>query len=173
MTYLERVRRDAGWCGGAVTDAGTNWASHPQAYAYQHFANAVEYKAAWDQGFEDVAPVEIQRYSCDAPHPQHYDTDRLQVHLERLGPFHGTGDGDWSRFLGYDFKDEGGDYKDRLVMREQLRAHKDVHVRGSFAAIVDEDGNFFGYPPLHMHHLHLHPYHDNHATMHLHPYHDN
>ena len=159
MTYLQQVRRDASRCGG---DMKSTWKSHPQEYTYNHFANAAAYQD-WL-----AREVPIQRYSCDARHPQHYDDDKLQVRIERLGPFHGTGNGDWSSFMNYEaggeYDDESIPPNDKLLMRDQVLAHKDVYIRGSFISLVTETGEFHSYPPLHMHHLHVHPYHDSHET---------
>ena len=70
----------------------------------------------------------------------------------RVGPFSSTGGYDWWQFAAHDALNlsrrlEGG----RTLA---LHSHYVVGVRA-------EDGGVLGYPPLHMHHLHVHPYHDH------------
>ena len=174
MKYLQQVR--TGTTGTDDDDehkkyscgpihSGKNWrvASTSSQYGYYH--NADEFIQ------RSYTMKNVTRYICEVPHPGKAErNDDIQIHIERIGPFMSTGNVDWSVFSNYnatgsyDYSIDGTG-NDQLIMRDVLRTHKDIFIRGTFISLIDANGTFFmNYPPLHMHHAHLHPYADGTET---------
>mmetsp|Transcript_26911 Transcript_26911/g.43048 ORF Transcript_26911/g.43048 Transcript_26911/m.43048 type:complete len:715 (-) Transcript_26911:41-2185(-) len=66
----------------------------------------------------------------------------------RLGPFHSNGGYDWWQ-LGI---------RDVFRFSEVLKKHPEgVYFSVTFTGVVQEDGTILGYPPIHMHHIHVTP----------------
>uniref|UniRef100_A0A6S8BB04 Uncharacterized protein n=2 Tax=Aplanochytrium stocchinoi TaxID=215587 RepID=A0A6S8BB04_9STRA len=85
------------------------------------------------------------RSFCSAPHPDLPDTT---ISIERQGPFFGTGSLDWTQIQ---FVDDVANVASEFT-------NKTIYVIGTFFGTVLRDGSVIDYPPLHIHHAHVHPY---------------
>lgn len=94
----------------------------------------------------------VKRFICERKWgidaPEGYENDDLTVTIERLGPFKSYGDYDWNTIL---------DYNDAANLSSKV-SDRDIFVSGTFFLPVFANGSIISYPPLHVHHTHLHPY---------------
>lgn len=140
MQYLEQVREKQ--C-GRFQQNNSAWTTTPVSSNYSHQTGASAYNTGTTTTYH-----KINRSLCTAEHPDPaLAKDGVQVSIERLGPFRSTGNMDWTSFTGKAFPN----------LTSQLEG-KDMFVKGVLTAPVFANGTFIGYPPLHMHHLHLHPH---------------
>jgi hypothetical protein len=85
----------------------------------------------------------IKLGECQIP-----QADGGAFHIQRVGPFYSTG--------GYDWWQVG--WRDTWRMSEVLKKHPEgVYYTTSFSGAVDQDGKILGYPPVHIHHIHICP----------------
>jgi len=101
-----------------------------------------------NSGWRKTRPVEAESstllYSlCELREP-----DRSQWNVIRVGPFRTHGGYDWTQFEGHNV----------FELADEVRRHGTLQILEHYAVAVDEQsGKPFGYPPIHVHHVHAVP----------------
>jgi len=130
-----------GRANGILTHPSVRWYGQKdnEKVLYTYAKDSIAYK--WEDQINRTF-----RSFCNDSHPTLPD---VTVSIERQGPFYSHGNLDWNQVA--------QSSPDTLLLRNHI-ANKTVYVVGTYFALVYRNGSTIGYPPLHIHHAHIHPY---------------